>query len=473
MILDQYGQPAPVRRHKKWETSRLIEGAQNPGHLPQWMYSYGAIDKEVSATEWRQLVAASRKLYANLGPAKGAISDKAMYSVGRAWQPEFRGQDTAWGQRATEWLSQEWYGVADARGPNYDFVTVLFLLSISVDRDGDVAILLTEQTDGYPAIQVIPAHRIGSRSYDTEVKGGRYNGLPIRNGVIFNRSGRPVAYRLLGDSEKTDRDVSARDVIHIFEPEWYDQARGFPGFTHAINDLRSLMTTQGYEEKAAMLASELGLVEHNMTGMPNPEDPEFALTASDVQPAQGATGLTTQTLAGGAYRYFQAGTGSKIEIVKNDRPGQSWESFMDRLIRNAMVGLGWPYEMAWDVSKLGGANTRLCVAKAMRSVEDRQDLLRPVAKRCVGYAIAKAINLGVLPQSDDWWKWDFSLPPRLTVDFGRDSNADRADYEAGIRTLTDILAEQGIKLEDHVEKLRAERELLSTLQPSAAAEPQA
>jgi hypothetical protein len=451
-ILDQFGKPAKF----SWG---LIEAGSPPAELPYWKSPIRAVDDEVSVWEWNRIVAASKKLYANLGPAKGAIDDRATYAVGRAWSPEFTGDDEAWGEEASELLGAQWYPVADVRGEPFDFVTDLYIESVSIDREGDVFVLLTEVGDAFPAIQLIPGHRVGCRDTESIVKDGLYRGLKIVNGVIKNKVGRSVAYRVLGDDVKQDRDISARSMIHLFDPAWYDQSRGFPGLTHAINDLRSLMTTQGYEEKAAMLASEIGLIEHNETGLPNMTDPAFALTDTTNPPVRPTNGLVSLTMDGGAYRYFRANTGSKIETLKSDRPGQSWESFMDRLIRNAMAGLGWPYEMTWDPSKLGGANIRLILAKAMRSVEDRQDLLRVAAKRCVGYAISKFIQRGDIRHSDDWWKWDFAMPARLTVDYGRDGKADLADLDAGVTSLTDILSEQGKGLKQHFRKLKKERAL--------------
>jgi capsid protein len=453
-ILDQFGRPMRL-------SSRLIDAGSPPVQLPYWRTHFGSTDAEVSVYEWQKTVAASKKLYANLGPAKGAILDKAIYSVGRAWSPDFDGANEAWGEKATELLEQQWYGVADVRGEPFDFVTDLFVCSVSIDRDGDVFILLTETADGYPAIQIIPGHRVGQRDSEGKVLAGAYKGLSLVNGVIRNKQGRAVAYRVLGDETNgsQDKDISARSMIHLFDPEWYDQSRGFPGLTHAINDLRSLMTTQGYEEKAAMLASEIGLIEENPTGLPNISDPAFALTSTDVVSTANrpTTGLVTQTLEGGGYRYFQANTGSKITTLKSDRPGASWESFMDRLIRNAMVGLCWPYEMCWDPSKLGGANVRLILAKAMRSVEDRQDLLRGAAKRIIGYAVSRFIERGDLAPNSEWWKWSFSMPARISVDYGRDAKADREDLAAGIVSLTDLLAEGGKKLRQHIRKVKKER----------------
>jgi hypothetical protein len=133
---------------------------------------------------------------------------------------------------------------------------------------------------------------------------------------------------------------------------------------------------------------------------------------------------------------------------------------MNRLIRNAMAGINWPYELAWDISALGGANTRFIISTAMRSVEDRQDLLRPVAKRAIGYACAKAVKQGILPPSKDWWRWGFTLPPRMTADFGRDAAAQRDDYLNGIINLTDICAERGEDIDVHIRERKEENDKL-------------
>lgn len=97
----------------------------------------------------------------------------------------------------------------------------------------------------------------------------------------------------------------------------------------------------------------------------------------------------------------------------------------------------------------------------MRSVEDRQDLLRPVAKRCVGYATAKAIKSGLIEGFDDWYNWGFGMPARMTADYGRDSKADLADLEAGVTNLDDILAEEGKDLVSHIAKRKEINRMLA------------
>lgn len=432
---------------------------------PLEIRTLGRFSEEVNSNDRAQLVSDSRKLYANLGPAKGAIDAKAMYAVGRSWLPKFEGANQAWGDRAKEWLLNEFYPLADIAGR--DFQTALYLMSVSVDRDGDVGAILTEYETSFPAIQLISTTTIQNPSDDKLDKYGRlitgpYQGLRCIEGVILNDQGRPVAYYVEQEETGKEEDaelseyITARDMTLLHEPSWVDQVRGVPGFAHAILDLKDLRTVQGYEKMASAIASSIGLLEYNETGMADMSDPTVALGGG----ANLQADVATKEFFGGMVRHFKAGTGAKLETFKNDRPGDAWQSFMDRLLRNAMAGINWPFELAWDMSSLGGANTRFIISTAMRSVEDRQDLLRPFARRAVGYAIAKAVKLGRLPADQDWWKWSFTMPPRLTADFGRDSNAQREDYLNGIINLTDICAERGVDLKQHIAQRTAENSAL-------------
>ncbi|MDR1146204.1 MAG: hypothetical protein LBK71_08730 [Verrucomicrobiales bacterium] len=155
-------------------------------------------------------------------------------------------------------------------------------------------------------------------------------------------------------------------------------------------------------------------------------------------------------LEDGSIRYLKAGAGNKLEAWQYNRPGSATTDFLDHLLRNALVGVGWPYELLWSAKDARGANIRALVARAARTVEDRQDLLRSVARRLVGYAVAKAIKLGKLSPSAEWWKWDFTMPPHITVDAGYDAAADREDYTLGFKNLSDILAKWGKDPEAHL-----------------------
>lgn len=432
--------------------------AANPGTgRPTRTISTDTVRRQVNHSDWRRLLSDSRALYLNFGPVKGAVVDKAIYSVGRAWQPVFAGKDKAWGEEATEWLRHQWYGTADIAGGMHDLVTDLLLISIAIDRDGDCGILLTGSGD-YPQIQLIGAERI--QGTQAKIASGPYAGLTLDKGVVYGPTGRPVGYRILSDPPSSqgvpeERWVSARDMIHAYDPEWFAQGRGLPAFTHALLDLHDLQMTQGFEKRAALIASSIGLIEHNDSGQPDPSDPAFALR-TDTE--GNATGVVVETLEGGTIRYLRSNSGAKLEALTSNRPTQNWDAFMNRLLRNALVGVGWPYELTWTAEQIGGANIRMVIGKAMRTVEDRQDLLRGIFRRVIGYGVAKAIKGGMLAASDDWYRWDFTLPERMTVDYGREAQQDREDYIIGAKTLQDLIGPRA-SVEEHL-RVRAREEQL-------------
>ena len=443
-ILDQHGNPYASRR-----PARAAEGYT--GARPYEPVEMKDIGDLVPSWDRKTILSASRKLYLNEEILKGAIEQKSMYAIGRAWHPVFVGKDTAFGEAAAAWLHDEWFKICDIRGSEYDFTTTLYTTSNAIDRDGENWELLTEDKTGYPRIQQIPAHRVGC-SYSSNqgfVQEGPYRNARIRDGIAYNRLGQPVAASVMSEDGKKEQWVSYRDLVHNFDPSWQEQGRGLPAFTASINALRDMMQSHEWERHALMMASAIGLIEKNDTGGPDMGDPGNVLTGGTSGVTAG-TGVTVESFSGGMMKYFRANSGGGIEQMKNLRPGPEWESFHDRIIRAALAGVNWPYSLVWKSSGQGTAE-RHEIAKAERAVEDRQELLKKGALRKVGYAISKAIKLGILPQSEDWWKWDFTMPRKLTIDDGRVGKEQEAAWKGGWQNHQDILGAYGKNLEEHYE----------------------
>lgn len=442
-LVDQWGYPIDAR---------LINATSQTTGRPYLPNRTESINRSVNLKDWRTLLSLSRRLWANNGIVKGATAQKAMHAVGRAWNPVFRGADQDWGKVASEWLSL-WYGTSNVRGEVFDFKTSLYLQSIAIDRDGDQGVLLTTSEDGlWPMVQTIPAHRIGQLDNATTVEGGPYKGLSISHGVITNAVGRAVAYRVLSDDADGFKDISARDLIMTYDPEWADQLRGLPLFSHALNDLRDADQSQYWEQLNQMASSSRTLIETNESGTADVNDPGMLLSSETI----GQEGLDIQRLEGGTVTYFKAGTGSKLEQFVNMRPGADWDQFQDRLARKALLGVGWPYSLCWKPDGQNGTQERAEIEKARTTILDRQELLKPVAQRIVGYAISKAIKSGILPEyggqdAGGFLKWDFTLPPKFSIDLGRDSAARREDYKLGFKNLSEVIAEQGQVLDQHMD----------------------
>lgn len=437
-ILDQWGNPIRYG-------GRFLDATSNSGNHPAWPVLSESIRKSVSWWDLQTSTSISRRLFVNNGILKGAICQKAMYSVGQAFLPIFQGEDKAWGRKARRWLVDEWFPICDVRGGVFDFQTNLFLDSVSIDRDGDFGILLTETKDGYPQVQRIAQHRIRSNPGEKIVSDGPFKGLPIHMGVIYKDS-RPVGYRVHEDpihesdfAETRYKDIPARDFIHIYEPEWYDQGRGFPGMTHALNLFRSMAQSQEWEELSMLITSAIGLIEKNETGGLDPDDPQNLLNSGS---GNAGSGLSMLTLEGGLIRYFKSNSGSGLEQFVNHKPGEEWDMFNDRLIRIAFVGFNWPVSVTWKPEG-GGPDVRLDIAEARTSVRDRQSLLTPPARRQIGYAISKAIKLGILPFNSEWYKWGLSYPAQIGIDDGKERRERREDLKFGLTTMEKEIAAMG------------------------------
>jgi len=444
MILDQFGNKfmsaATPSRQRPWQSSAARD-----------------LDELVTLSDHATIVGASRRLFANEGIIKGAIESKASYSVGASFIPEYQGPDPAWGAEAKDWLLN-WFSIASIQGGVFDWQTILYLLSVGIDRDGDSFLLLTEQ-GGLPAVQLVPAHRVGQRDDKPRVESGGYKGLRIRKGVIFNRAGRPVAYRVLGDTEAEDKDVSARDLLHLFDPSFAEQSRGLPMVAHAINAFRDMAEANEREMAAMLLISSLGFIEYNEHGGPDFDNPLLQYD-SDGTPSCIA-------MESGMVKFYKSGDGSRLEELSANRPGPNYQAFHDRLIRSALVGTGWPLSLV-NMADGNGTADRISLLQGRKAVADRQHLLKPFAKRIVTYALGKAIDSGILPASRGFWQWDFSTCNQLSIDLGRDSNALREEYKLGLKNLSSILSEEGKSLSAHLyeraeeaalaEKIRAEVE---------------
>jgi len=145
-------------------SSKLLHAAhKNSGDRPYWRDGIRDTEKDIPFQDWRTVVSYSRRLYANDGLVKGAIDQMAQHAVGRAWNPNYTGEDANWGKEAEQWLTEEWFGVCDVRGDQWDFKTSLFNDSVALDVDGDFLVILTETEGGFPAIQHLPAHKLGVR----------------------------------------------------------------------------------------------------------------------------------------------------------------------------------------------------------------------------------------------------------------------------------------------------------------------
>lgn len=441
-VLDQWGNPVSSRT--------FLKAAQNGGgRMPSTqLRPMEPLRKLITQRDWQTVSYLSDHLYANNGIVEGAICQKSMYAIGNAWLPVFQGEAKDWGQEIERWLREEWYPTSDVRGMNYDFVTNLYQGSVAIDRSGDCIEALIQSENGWPQIQMIPSRQVGgwgNGGSDEKVSGGRYDGAYIRNGVIIDRAGRPLAYRHLGENRGEFDDIPADDIVHTFEPKWIDQARGFPLFTSVLEDWAMSHQSEEWEQQAMLIASAIGVNVYNEEGTaPEQENDPLGITAQGSDPGD----IKIKTMLGGLIRYMKANSGEKIEQFISGKPGQEWEAYQDRIVRKALAAANWSYSMVWKPDGTNGTVQRSELNKCKISVTDRQSLIGPRARRKVAWAVSVAIKNGIIPpypgkDRGGFMKWAFTLPERISIDEGRDRAQRRADNAAGLILDSTIVEQDG------------------------------
>ena len=377
------------------------------------------------------LMGLSRALYGNVGFVKGAIDDKAKYSVGSGIIPYSSCPDKSARVLYDEYFAQ-WCKIPEVR-QTMDFNEICRGISRALDVDGDVGFILTSTPNGYPQIQAIESHRICSE----------YELPDFRDGVKLNGNGRPVAYRIrvARSYDEYYTNIPASSFIHIFEPERFDGVRGMSGLKHAIEDIRDRDDILAFEKLGVKFGSAIaGTME-----FVSAQDMIAPMFGAQTQIADGPS-QAEEVLGAAVIKLKQ---GEKLNPFSNNRPSPAFTGFLDYIDRGAAIGLGLPVEFIWNSKDLGGTSQRFILQKAQRTFEDRERTIGKAITKIRNFVIGTAIDNKELPASKMWWRVELQGSSKITVDVGREAAANRDDIRAGIRTEQEDIRERGKRFEDH------------------------
>jgi lambda family phage portal protein len=390
-----------------------------------------------------ELLKLARHMYRNVGLIKGAVDSIATYSVGPGLRPQYRGKNAEFGT-----LCEEYW--RDVVTPNPEVTgrmtwsDLLMALSRSIDVDGDVFIIMTENGK----LQVVEGHRVcEADQYGTA------------DGVFLGKLGEPTAYLIqTGDDY---RKIQAEAIMHLMEIERPDQIRGGSSLARALNHVRDLKMLGEFEKDALKLQGSIAAVITTAEGDALANTGGFFGNIQSLD--TGESSIAREEITSSA-TIPRLGPGEKIEMVSPTRPNSSFEPFAKFLIRDVAMGLGLPVEFVYDPASVGGAGMRFVVAKAQRRFEQRQRLLIDrFCNRAWRYFIGTAIANGDLPADEDYAKVTWQTPKSLTVDAGREAMQAREDYKAGLLSLQDYFGELGQDWEEQVRQIAKEKEFIASL----------
>jgi capsid protein len=440
----------------------LYPGSQD-GTQRGWRPEVGRdIARLVTQFRHRAMVSDGRYIYTSSGQVRGAVKEKADYTIGSAWRPVYLGADKAFADAFNATMAR-WTENCDLRGRPFSLARNAHIACKSFDTDGDFFILLTQNEAGEPRLQFLEAHRVGSPNgetllpLDVRLPNGRLlkAGSIFLNGIVYDDYMRPLAYNLVQpDAFLLPYSARVRDqyqflpaeaVIHGFDPEWYSQGRGIPSLIYGILDWYDLSEIREAEKIATKATARVAMIESNESG-------RAGLPNAHLAAGSGVTSIDdidtrNKVISAGLIRYFKANAGHKLEAFQPERPNRDLADFLDHIARSAHRGLGWPIDMH-DMSKIGGAAVRSVMGQIQRSVAQRQDALWTPLLSAVLYATGAFLGTGALPFTRDWWNLGFTLPSKPSVDIGRDSQNRRADVAMGLRSLSEIAEEDGSTAEE-------------------------
>lgn len=400
----------------------------------------------VASEDRKQLMTVGRYLYERDMTVKPVLNQMAGLASSIV-TPQYDGDDLEWGTAAESWLyeNDRWI---DVRGWPYTMSDQDFLILLHIIRDGDVGELLTEDEFGNPKTQLIPAHRIGTRTdlgaRGQKVQGGQFDGATIIDGVIVGDSMQAIGYRVLGDTLDQDRDFSTNDMRLHFKPYWSDQVRGRSWIGASAIGIQDVHESRRLELIAQKKLAGTDIIEHNETGGPSMMDAVILTPGTESTSTADATApVYSRAIEGGETRYFRAGSNSKLEVLTGDRPTVNQREFSADIVRNAIHAIGWSVDYSLDPTKAGGAQMRIVIENCNRTLDMLRGITTKRRKWVDAWRIAKAVKNGWLPENRDWWKWEYQFAARLTADKKYDSEVDINEMTSGVGTQQDACARRG------------------------------
>lgn len=406
----------------------FFEGARVDDTTERRPYSVADIERLLNIWTWKELLIGGRHLFQNFPVITGAVKEKSSFVIGDGWVPVFTGEDEGWGNEAAE-MMMDWMKVCDLRGQPYNFWYSLWIGSTAIDHDGDFVILHTLDDAGNPRLLFIEAHHIGQRFVGNRVPDGDYAGAKISNGVIFDKYGiTPIAYRYMNDFWTNEVDIPAEYIAHVYEPVWFSQGRGIPSLSHSMSDWDSVKQIRDSEKLNVAAGSRINILDYDAAGRMD-TGADYVKKGSD-----GRGGFRyKETITKGEIRHIQAGTGRKIESFVANRPGTNTMAFIEHMMKGGFMGMEWPMEFAYNLKGLTGPGMRALTGKVQKTVNRRQNVLKPHALRAYLYGLSVKMNKNKeIKFNKDWMKWDFLMPAEVSIDGGRDAAADLKEYEAGL-----------------------------------------
>lgn len=293
------------------------------------------------------------------------------------------------------------------------------------------------------------------RSIDPELldvsKNTKTRNGEIRLGVEYDNQDRVTRYHFRRRTQNAagvgayyggeEYQIDARRIIHGFIPEWPDQSRGVPWMHASIERAKHL---EKYDEAAIVKARSTAATMAVLRSTPGNE-----YTGEEDGEGEYSDATLDQYEAG---TIKDIGT-REITQLDSDYPHQMYDVFVKSQLRSISAGLGISYHtLSSDLEGVNYSSIRAGVLEDREIFKGLQNwfirqFIRPVYERWVGMAYLQgAIMIGgrwpakppaaYMPAHYQGRRWAW-------VDPQKDGNANQQAIESRLKSLSQIMREQG------------------------------
>ncbi len=409
---------------------------------------------QISQYDHAELVTLSAQLVSRIPTLRAAVRQKSEWAfAGDSWQPIYYGENEAWGDKATDWLTHQVFPNAIRGNVRKDLIKGLQVSGMGWDIHGD-DLAIFSSANGLPQMTIIPGTRIGNGEqkegwWSNNVQGcgvttpagygicqgGAFDGYKIYNGIIFDDSDEPIAARVLGwKKDGNDFVPTYADVMLGFahgthlasEYEWHGMGRPLPRIATSVLPWMDKEETDDLFRKGIKNAATKNVI-HKLGEGQDSVDAMGNKASAVAIPASASASGTDETIwvehvEGGDTTYI--GSNETLTGFMYEQPHNNVEEFAIRNIRECLNDFGWLYELT-DLSSTGRAPTRLATELVNNSIWQKQNTGETRLSWFVKFAVAVGITGKQLPEPpagafDEPYKWTFGYPKEMSVDQGND-----------------------------------------------------
>lgn len=320
-----------------------------------------------------------------------------------------------------------------------DLVKMARLWVRSMKRDGECGGALIDTGDSIK-INAVSGDRIGNPLVGANIGPYNYNGI-----IVDEHTNAPIIYQIYRRLPKLnsyvfERDVQANQFIHYWNPFRIEQYHGVTMFMNSIEHAYDIRQINEFTKlNIKWRASQLPYIT-NEQGRPRGLGYESA-------PATGGGVPQPQfiNVEGVTQTYMKLGEG--VVEYPNDFPNQQYLPAITELKRECAVGAKLPLEFVYR-SEAGGVVQRFYVDKAQGTFDEdkrwlRRTLLQPYKNRLIQKGIDTGFldlaRFGDLSRSLARFRGQWQMGRAISVDYGREVDADIKQIEAGLMSPQDYM----------------------------------